>query len=575
MASAAYRLLGRNGLEPLEAHGWLHALQTRQIVIPDYNEQGPQGPLLGLMLSASRPKWAPWKNSEESNSFHPDPPHEELVVWAIENGADPWVRHQGANAWTEAIYRGWPRVMKYLAEHPQAPSKEELEKESIPSFMMHSSNQDFKAPVAFAYRNQLEALQAWSDLGLSVNLGVGTHQSPGVRARTPEFLALWAKLGGDITSTLPDGRPIKSAWPSSNASWQVAMEREWLRHQPKQDRPIDERMAEAVECAQALTSKTLFIHRLKELEVSVSAPGSDGRVLWEVWWDQAQDPQGRGVASTAASVADFLLKAAPDEVVWEALVDGLRRSGAYLRPKHFPSSVQLKDLILGGRFGTPSQTLRDLATRVAKHPHAMNRLIDSSSGFTQCLELTGTPRYALADPESPTYQERDLALANFWGEWFFTPSEECPAGQGWISISRWAQEESPRDDSSLVYRVYQKIMSPENELTQRRAGAELLGALELVRQRTLDYALKPENLDKWDAGQLSGWAEGLAVLAPSFPSVPDQIVDLVWDRLEEDCRTSQESLSVLDQIRSRVAQSRLERGLPGEGASPPSRRIRF
>ena len=564
MASAAYQLLKKYGFEPLDAYGWHQALRLGQIVIPDYNEQGESGPILDLILRSGRPSWKAWKSNEESNDFHPDPNHERLVIWVIENGADPWARYNGSNAWSEAVYRGWPEVMKYLAGRPDAPPKSELEQEGITPAEFNSSSPSrpqLGAPAAFAYRNQLEALQAWSDLGLSVNVGVGTDRSAGTEAKTPQFLALWAKLGGDITAPTASGKPLKTAWRSSSASWQVAMEREWLRHQPKQIRPVDECLAEAVEYARSSVVKTLFVHKLKELGVSVSTPGSDGKMLWERWWS-AGTPFS-SISKTTASVADLLLSCAPNEVMWDAMVEGLKKS-------EFPSAKQLEDLVSKGRFGSPADVIRRLATELKEYPVAMRRLFDVSRSVRTRLELMGPARCSL--PEKLTYSDVIPSLANFWGEWFFTPSIDCPAGQGWKALAQW-EVSGPSTEGSVDHSIYTRIMAPEAGFEERRRGAELLGVMELRRQVKLQFGLKEEVVDLWKRGSLPGWASGLDDLTPLSPTVPSEVVGLVWEQLRKDCMNKSQSLVVLGLIEAHVAEHRLQAALPS--GSAPSVKPRF
>lgn len=565
MASTAYRLMQANQLEPLEAYGWLHALKTGQIVIPDYNEQGERGPLLSLILSADRPQWGPWKNDAESIGVYPNPPHEDLVIWAIENGADPWTRHNGNNAWSEALFRGWPKVMKYLANRPDAPPKQELEQEPMPPASVgkrYGSTLEFSAPASFAYRNQIEALEAWASLGFSVNLGVGGPRSAGTEAKTPEFLAAWVKLGGDITAPTHRGQPLKAAWNSGTASWRVAMEREWLRHQPKQDRPVDDRLAEAVDFARQFTVKTLFVHRLKELELTPTTEGSDGRPLWERWWTHSQGTPS--IVTTTAAVSGFLLESASDEVAWQALVEGLRFSGQDLNPKQYPSRNQLMDALKNNRFGSPSQALRRLASELMAHPNAMNRLFDASRSLLDELELKEAPRWPV--PEKPTYFEQDHRLANFWGEWFFEPSKDSPAGRGWLALVPWAQTAS-MDENAISYRVYRRILSEHAGFEERQRGAELIGVLELMRKMKVDRKLEEDVVQQWHDETLGGWAEGLRGMSPSSPPVQDGLVDMMWSFLEEAGVGS----GISEPIRAHIVAERMTRALPQEHSAPAPR----
>lgn len=95
MTSTAYKLVSNYGLKPLGPHGWLHSLKTGQIVIPNPNEKGEKGSILDLFLAADRQRWPRIIGKVENEGFLPDPLHEELVIWLMEKGANPWIRHEG------------------------------------------------------------------------------------------------------------------------------------------------------------------------------------------------------------------------------------------------------------------------------------------------------------------------------------------------------------------------------------------------------------------------------------------------------------------------------------------------
>lgn len=524
MSSATYKIVERHGFEPLGSHGWLHGLRTGQLVIPDINEKGGRGSILHLFMGVDRLKWPSLASSVKSEDLHfyPDPPHEALIVWLLDKGADPWERHEGKNAWSEAIYRGWPSVMRYLCARSDAPPREILEQEPIFREYAWGGKEpeaplELLAPAAFAERNQVEALKAWAELGLSVNLGVGSDINAGTRARTPEFLKEWVSLGGDITAKLPSGKPLKDAWRFSNTAHQVAMERVWVRHQPPDVRRVDDRIDEALAIILKCSPKTLVTHRLRELGLSASSARENGVLMRDLWAEaHLKNPR-----RTAPAVALMLLEDASDEVVWEAVVAGLK-SAKNAPNQFFPTPKHLEELLSSNRFGPVSQVLYRLADELTEYPSALDRLFWYSRGHFEKL-FPDTPEAV----DKPAMKRHDI-LVKYWGQWFFHSDDPPGQSRGWHAFSAWMGAEIR---SSFSFDIYRSILSASGEHADKAAqGMDLLIAAQAwedwKKARPCSLLLR-----QWEEGGTMGWVEGYSLQTPG--SAPQGLADAVWKRVLE------------------------------------------
>lgn len=564
MTSTAYKLVSNYGLKPLGPHGWLHSLKTGQIVIPNPNEKGEKGSILDLFLAADRQRWPRIIGKVENEGFLPDPLHEELVIWLMEKGANPWIRHEGRNAWTEALYRGWPSVMRYLCARPDAPSKRILEQEII--YRDHcwdserrKSTVGMLAPAAFAERDQIDALKAWAELGFSVNLGMEQELNAGTRARTPEFLSTWADLGGAITEKTPRGTPLKCAWSFSNVAHQVAMERVWAKYQLPDSRPVDERIDEALDLILKDSPRTLVAHRLRELNLTPLSSEKGGEKMRDRWVEKhLQDP-----GSTAPAVALMMLEHAPDELVWKVVVKGLREAGNHTS-KFFPTPRQLEALLSSERFGPVSEVLYKLANKVSDCPKAMNRIFGHSRDHIR--NLTSDCAKQL---DRKTVKAIDV-LKVYWGEWFFHPDDPPGQHRGWQAFAAWLSSD---DEVSTTFSLYQAILSATGDYSSKAAeGIDLLIAAQ-ARDDLKRVRFPSALLKQWEEGGKEGWVEGYNL--QSQGSTSPTLADEVWEYLIKKHK-SFVGREVLSSFMAKLSEKRMETQIPGpvDGLARTSR-LRF
>lgn len=561
MAWAAYKIVSRHGFEPLESHGWLHALKGGQITILDFNQEGDRGPLLHLFMGVDRPNWT-LASANEPHPLPPDRAHEDLVIWLMENGADPWVRHEGKNAWSEAIYRGWPSVLRYLKNRPDAPPREVLEQEAIFRNYNWPGNtgevgEPLTAPAAFAERNQIDALMAWAGLGFSVNLDMDKPHNAGTRARTPEFLEAWASLGGDIRATTPQGKPLKDAWRSFAAAHQVAMERVWSKYNPQTDRPLGDRIREVLNLVHNGSSKTLVAHRMRDLEVSPDSLLEDGTPMWEAW----VNTRSKTPPSGAPAVVSMLLEHAPQEIYWQAMVEGLQGATKAFS-QSFPTSRQLESIVESKKFGPVSQVLYRLADEVMAYPNAMGRLFHLSRKFPRSV-LMGVEE--LGVEAEPSSQED---MVDFWAKWFFRVDPNTGRHHGWPAFAAWV--EMGEEDVSWDP-IYSSLLSSTGKFSEQAAlGVDLM----MVAQARRDVRMgrfPQEILEQWESGGTMGWLEGYDLQKPG--GVDLETVAKAWESLSKRSspQVRQSIQKVLTMVKEKAMDARMPAPSPTAKRAAPSR----
>lgn len=558
--SVAYKLL-ETGMPILGAWGWLQAFKSGQVKIPDFNEAGDSGTLLHVAMAAGRPFWngSGLGGDGRTDGFGADPAHEGLLIWLMEQGADPWVFHEGRNAWSEALYRGWPQMMEYLAARPDAPSRAALEGQRVDT----GGQNPLPAPVAFALRNDLDALRAWGRAGLSVNLGVAEGRSAGTSARTAEFLKGWVDLGGNVAAPLPDGRSLPLAWSGLTAATRVAMERVWAASSAPEDRPIGDRFKQLLDGFQV--PKTLFAHKMRQLQVDPDTPGGDGRPFCQHWLDHhLARPQ-----ATSSHVAMILLEPLTVQDRRRAVVAGLR-AAAHAPGKtiaSLPRPEHLRKLLSLGRLGPVDQALRALADATLDQPAALAMVVEASIDLAR-----SDPAGPLCEPGEPADRDfkgsdsRMRQVAGFWRRWFMEPREGGVLGRGWLALACWAANHVPEAGfpPALAHPFFQAMVEGLDP-DARQAAAIVLGCVELRLQIKLGYGKMPADiLSQWQEGRLGGWASGVSPCDPSARNA-GQAGEILEKALRSDVGRNQD---VLDSLFSAMRAARLERSL--SSATPRS-----
>ena len=416
MSTVAYTLFSTNPAA-LQARVWQQSWEMGELKWRDPLEDGPKGTFLNV--------WLVHHLSQKRESFYdymPSDYDENLALWLLEKGVDPWVNYRGETAWEKALDLGWPRLIKALALHAHAPPKDVLGE----AVVTLSGGPSLPAPLLFAERNQTEALKAWSELGLDVNMGLAKGQSAGSRAKTPEFIEAWAQAGGDIEAVDERGRKLSQQWSRFPSAHWVAMERAWLALLP-------ERVLDPVELATQLSNelpglnKTLLTHRFKRDGLSWDSKTASGASLRSVLLQSFMgNPEG---SAFEPSVMASALENATPEQAWAAIVAGLRVRSGNANSKSFPTPAQLASF-LSHQEDVPG-SLMQLADQVSDVAggQPLICLFDVAERLREHLPET-------ADLEVVSYSMNPPVRA-FWAQWFQEPNEEGVA-KGWPALIKWA-----------------------------------------------------------------------------------------------------------------------------------------
>ena len=368
----AYHLLG-SGFAQQGAFEHLHWFKSGQVQLIDPNEVGSRGSLLASWLAHGDVALSRFSLDKDPAAYAPDRGIEALALWLLEQGANPWLEGEepSLTVWKKALAQGHCDLMRALARHPLAPSKQELEAVLLADSWQHVA---VAPPVWFAKTNQVESLLAWAELGFDVNLGVGTG-GPGARAISPEFLQAWGKVGGQLDA-LEFGKPLPQTWSGFPAEKKIKMERVWQKYQPARKLSADEAIDEfllAVDApffARQALSQVRFL--LQSLKLKWSTQASDGQTLLE----KVQDRFFSNPKILSASLARSLFRDGDPDLYLKAVVAGVGVQEPPTSAASFPSSLSsvLTDRVLG----EPAEAWAILAAQWIDAPVPLLRLMKAS-----------------------------------------------------------------------------------------------------------------------------------------------------------------------------------------------------
>ncbi len=377
----AYELLGPGFESVAKSDGFrlLQWFRSGELALPDPNETGARGSLLMALLAQGKTELPNWSVEREPAAYANDRGIEALALWLLDQGANPWAESDPLAVWKLAVTQGHGDLMRRLMSHAQAPDASVLESVEL---LVGINNLPFSAPSLFAYRNQIDALNAWAGLGFGVNLE-DDYKSPGARALTPEFLTAWATAGGNLGTTV-GGKPLPSAWSRLPTDRKLKMEKIWQGHQP----PLALSPAEAVDVFLADAQTPLFSRRpLKEIKFRLSSlglkwdtAGRDGKPLRQ----SLQELFLENPLRFSGSQAGLFLEKASDEVYATAVVAGLRAQAQRgVRPSGsstaFPVSVA--DVFFSSHWPSPAAAFDGLLDALSETPSATGRVVTSWSSL--------------------------------------------------------------------------------------------------------------------------------------------------------------------------------------------------
>ena len=516
MPSALYSLL-QGGFKHLSAWQLRQALITGEIHLLDPHEHGPYGPLLHQALSIDRPSGRNWSLEKDDGRFSPDIAHENLVLWLIEQGADPWLNHNGVSAWREAIWRGWPRAIETLRQHPSAPPKEVLESERMSA---HDGLQSQAvashwphAPALFARHNQGEALKAWARAGLDVNLGIGHEGGAGHHAISAAFIKQWGEVGGDLTREDPVGRPLPEAWSHLSVQHRLPMEKLWQAAQKVQQAPIDQRITALLKACR-VEGRTMVTHHFRVAGLKPASVDTTGVTVRQRWLEEYVSSPLSYQASTVA----FLLESASAAEQDRAVIAGLKTATAKERMK-FPTPDHLTKLLKAAPSEDRPQRLKSWVLAAAD-----GRL----NGFHRMLEVGKEWTGLWPESENSLPSER---LAAAWLPWF----EESVNAEGdllvWKAFGVWMKATNLRTlhANDGTYEFWRAFVSKASPATLRQ-GAHLLGLADRLQKGG-----SPRTFwGQWHPSSESPWTARLDHLWPSQWAPTERIFASVLRSLEKE-----------------------------------------
>ena len=543
MTSVSYALFVSNP-DALSARGWAQTWDQGELRWRDAKETGSAGTFLDAWLDHCLSM-----KREALYDYGPSPEYERLALWFLDKGVDPWLPHKGLTAWERALDLGWPGLIKALAEHPSAPSREALEGVLVKG----AGSVDLPAPLSFAKRNQIEALQAWAAQGMDVNLTwpAGSTNNAGVHAQTPEFIKAWADTGGNVEIKDSQGRDLPAHWRRFPSAQFVLMEKAWRSTLPEREK---DPVALATKLANELTglNKTLLMHRFRADGLTWDSPTQSGQSIRDVLLGKLKsDPRGFGLEPSVIASA---LEKVPFQVAWDAMVAGLRVRSKNATAKAFPTPKQIVAFV--GSQNDVAGALDRLARDVADCPHALICLFHVSNDLAPKL-----PDERAAAQKSYFMEENAQA---FWGRWFQRHNEEGVA-QGWQALTAWALEKAYRNEFSTKWQAVLQGLPPETVWE----GKELLRGIQCLLS-------PPANATSLEAlGHLNRSLRFLGNLPEEAPETPlspamERLEAWFFNRIQE--VLSESEAAVVGPWVAQRREAQLERRFVSVG---PSGRARF
>lgn len=568
MASAVYQLFSE-GFSTLSPWAWQQCFERGDIRIPDIHESGKHGSFLDVVLEAALQKCragvGSWSVDKDDGRFEPDAESERLALWLVNQGCDPWVPHQQRNSWLRALELGWPSLMAALSQHPQAPAKEVLESACVPR-APHSTGFQVCAPASFARRNQIQALRAWHQLGLDVNLGVAEGPSAGSEAQTPEFLEAWANLGGLVQARDKAGKSWPDRWSFSTAARHIAMEKAWAKFQEGvQVSPVD--AVEALLAKLPSMGKGRVQHDLQQHQINWSSPDRSGVPLR----DRVLERYAKVPDSVAGSVVEFALEKATPAQLRATLEAGLKARGPGAKNTVYPNAEQLTSVLVRERLGDESKALKTLADAIHDQPGGvgfgmlLGASREASRSFAQ--ELNQQPHIAAASG----YEKALLRAVAFWTPWFCERADDG-AMKGWKAFAAWALRAVSSNGGGPNHELWKRLVGAQ-EPNVLLEGKNLLRASEILRappdsEERLDLVWNPGSAQSFQA-----WTQPLVGLAGLEASSPDFMRSIEAPMWEEAFKNNRRLRSMVEPRLRAEALVTLEDRLPSANTSAPRPRM--
>lgn len=521
MASALYTLLSK-GFDLLSPFRWHQEIAAGRLQLQDPNEVVSDNGLTdtSLLEMVAEKMVAPlsfggWKATEDDGRFEPATGEEDLVLFLIDQGANPWrTPQQGDNyrapprVFDCALSKGWTKVVERLVRDVRAPSRAVLEQWQTLRPFEGSSAASTWAPVNMARLNQVAMIQAWAALGFSLACPVEqAWHHPLAHARTPEFIDAWFKAGGGMDGL--EEEAFRKSWHVP-AAQELKLLHALRRHCPKHvdTRPVSERIDQLLrEEMGRPTQKTkaMFLQAVADLGLKLSSVDENGRSLAQCWL--ARVDAGQRLSASVETAIFMELSPAEQE---QALVRTLKLLGqpSSLKPeKMFPP----KDVI--------GSWLRRQSSPAHPSPAIAQRLASAVYPSLPGLEALAQATTGVAGPHEA------------WSQWVVAWDQEDPAAlKGSTLLCAWGGKKALSAASSgdgLPRGFIETALSlPEATFTAASpaltalvviAGASKgallpLASLELAKVSWSAYNLATRSLATREGGHPASWAQAQQLL---------------------------------------------------------------
>lgn len=549
MASAVYQLFSQ-AFKTLSPWAWQQCFERGEIRIVDFNEVGPEGSLLDVVLKSAllESSSGSWSVDKDDGRYAPDPETERLAVWLVGQGCDPWQVHRDRDSWSRAVELGWPRLMTALKNHAGSPGQDVLEQVLVPK-NAHANQVLICAPASFAGKNQVDALRAWHGMGFNVNLQVPEGVSAGSAVSTPEFFEAWARAGGQVQARNAAGKTWPERWSFPSAQRHIAMEKAWSKLQDKTAvSPVD--AVDSLLSRISRLGKGRVQHEFQQHQINWSSQDSQGVTLRErVLEAFANNPN-----AMAGSVVDFALAKASPAQVYTAVVAGLKVRTASTKNSVYPNAEQLSSLLIQEKLGPDEKALKELANALKEEPDGVGLGVlfglsrEASRTFAESLD-------AQSDVASLTgYAKAARRAVVFWTPWFCERDDDGVL-KGWKAFAAWAPKAASSNGGVSGYDFWKALVS-DLAPSVLLEGKNLLRASEALRRPPLSEEMAGELWDARNAFGSSSWVSPLIDLQELEAPTPDAMRSLeshMWELVFKSDRKSREFLEPLLRSEAKAA----------------------